>query len=105
MCMEDYQIGRKTVSNEFNVVATAVGNSAIPYDEFRTCLILCAPAAGGVTYTLAMTPVVGSGIRITAGGSPVVFDLIQHGDIVRKQWNVISDAGNVNTTIYAVSLR
>lgn len=93
MCMEDVQIGRETQGGQVTVPLTVVSVPLIGESKTRTCLLLPNVLTGNVTYSTNNPAVSGSGFVLNANTGPVLLDLVSHGDLVRRQWFAVMDAG------------
>ena len=98
MCMEDVRIGRKSSMVERNLpIGTASIQAAVASDS-RVCLVLGAPLTGKVTYTTISPAVSGTGLVVTAGSAPVIFDIQHHGNLVTSNWFAICDT--ISQTVF-----
>lgn len=95
MCMEDYRIGRKTLSRELRFTTPAVGAlQLLPGSPKRTAIVLGAPLTGTLTYSTDPNPVSGLGFNFSAGQVPLTLTIQDAGEIVTHQWWVIGDAAS-----------
>lgn len=99
MCMEDYKLGRETQSGSVIVPLAGVSKIVIGESETRTCLVLGNPLANNVTYSLQNPAVSGSGLVVNVNTGPVILDLQTHGDLVKRPWFAINDAGTPSVEI------
>lgn len=105
MCMEDYRLGRKTLSRElaFTTVAT-VAQQIVGGSPLRVAIILGAPIAGTLTYSTNPTPTTGRGINVGAGQPPVTLTIKEEGEIVTHQWWVVDDGTGRSATMVETNL-
>lgn len=100
MCMEDYKLGRETQSGSVKKAVGLTSDLAIGESVKRTALILSNPLANNVTFSLQNPAVSGQGIVLNVSTGPFSMDVQTHGDIVRRPWYCIADAGTPTVEIF-----
>jgi hypothetical protein len=100
MCMEDVRIGRDTMGGIAPFSASNASNLAIAESVTRVSLVLTRPLAGTVTYSTERPAVSGVGINLGVGDSALSLDIATHGDLVRRAWYAVLDAGNQNMAVF-----
>lgn len=96
MCMEDVKIGRSQNAGQFNRTVATASQMAVSCDYDRFALIFTAPVTGHVTYSLDNPAVLGNGINLGVGDGAVWLNVKDHGELVQREWQCISDqAGGV----------
>ncbi len=65
----------------------------------RVGLILTAALSGTITYSLSGVAVSGQGVVLSAGQTPCILTLYDHGQIVQMQWTLIHSVGGLSVEI------
>lgn len=92
MCLEDIRLGRETLSGVTTLVLDGTDQPLLPQSMSRIALILTPPSQGVVFYHIGSTIPANQGIRLAAGDGPLILDIQQHGDLVRRAWRVRGEA-------------
>lgn len=92
MCIEDVRLGRKAMSGQVDLIAGLVSIPALPQSDDRFSIVLSAPIAGHITYSLENPAVIGQGINLGPGDGTTVLNVKDCGAMVKAPWFVVSDA-------------
>lgn len=105
MCWEDVEIGRSTASGQLIVTPSNTElTQLIAADTMRFALVIGAPATGNLFLTLEPGSAVATGMIRTLAMGPLVLNLYQHGDLVRRAWFASHSAGSVPITLFTTVL-
>src|SRR5215468_3940894 len=72
-----------SVPTEYVVPVGTTKTLLLPMDETRVSAIISAPQTNTMILSLSGDPAVTTGLRIPAGGQPILLSLAIHGSIVR----------------------
>lgn len=104
MCMEDVRIGRETTGGQ---VATTVGTTSVQIlsgSPHRYSIVLTPGIANHITFSTENPAVLGQGINLGPGDGCCKLNIQHHGDLVRKAWYAIADAGSNAIAVMVTNL-
>lgn len=104
MCMEDVRLGRDTMSGMSPFLASVVSTLAIGQGNMRFSLTFPRPLAGSVTYSLNNPAVSGVGLVLGVGDAAFSMNIKTDGDLVRRAWYAVLDAGAQNMALMFTDL-
>lgn len=105
MCLEDIRIMRKSTSGEHTKTITTTSSLFISPDKDRISLVIGAPETNEVVLSMNSPAAVGSGIRLQAGGNPLILTLMANGDMVTKGFYAIAVANTEAITYFSTSFK
>lgn len=94
MCLEDIQIGRRSVVIQRSVVVGGTSSLLVPGNPRRLSLIISCPIANRVTLSSGEAAVDQVGMVLPALGAPLQLELITHGQLLTKPIFAIASAGS-----------
>lgn len=86
MCMEDVRLGRATGPRISTVNVATTKTPLVPYAPDRVTLIISAPTTGPMLLSGNQGEAATAGLRLPAGGDPLVLDIQHHGALVTMAW-------------------
>lgn len=98
--MEGVRLGRESNGQSLVVPLSTVSGLAIGESLTRMALVFPGPLAGNVTYSLQNPAVSGQGLVLNASSGPFSLDIQTHGDLVRRAWYAVADAGTPTVQIF-----
>lgn len=104
MCCEDVKMGRASRSAQVTKEIGATSTPFIPGNPDRFALLIENPPSGTLTVSLESTAVSGEGITFSAAHFPLVLNIKDHGDLVRRPWSAIHSVGGVRCTYIETTL-
>lgn len=105
MCMEDIRIGRETIAQELNLTVGVTAVNIIPASADRVGLIISSGAVNSIVLGFEQSLTTAFGIRLGALALPLMLNLRDHGEVVRKSiWAIASGAGTT-FTVWQIFLR
>lgn len=105
MCLEDIRIMGRTHSTVNTVPITALTASLIVSPSMNRIGLIFAPN-NLQHHTLSINPnvAIGVGLRLLTNGPEQRFDVFKHGDLCRRGWYGISDAGSTTILVFELFL-
>lgn len=104
MCMEDVRLGRQSHAQEIKCIVTTTSALILPYDPHRIALVISCPTGSNVHLSFGPVAVSGGGMVLGQLGTPIVLNIQQHGDIVRRAIYAVSDNTTATFMIWAATL-
>lgn len=84
------------------VLVTTTSTLLVEASARRIGLVIGGPTANPVTLSFTAAAVAGEGVRLPAGGDPLVLSAALHGDIVRRSIAAITAAGAETLGVWEV---
>lgn len=106
MCMEDIRIMRRTVTAEHQIeCASGVARLMLPVNERRVALIVGSNVQSNLNITMQATPTSTVGLGLQTNYPPLILTLLQHGDLVRREFQILARNSACTVTVWEVSLQ
>jgi hypothetical protein len=104
MCLQDIQLGRQTYSEQKTITAGSSAVELVSASPNRIALIISAPASNGVGLGFTNQVSTSNGLQLPSTQSPIILNIRDHGDIVRRQWWVVAGTNGVSISTISTYL-
>ena len=104
MCMEDIEIGRESLSAQWDYTTPAGSLQVVAADDRRIAILFAPPNGGAISFGITKAIVSGFGFQLVLGGAPVQMTIQEYGDLVKRAWYVAGSAAGLTGSVFTVSL-
>jgi len=103
--MEDIEIGRESLSAQWDYTTTAGSLQVVAADDKRIAISFAPPNGGAISLGLTKAITSGFGFQLVLGGAPVQMSIQEYGDLVKRAWFVAGSAAGITASVFTTSLQ